>query len=43
MTKELIANLKNTIRQLDKTKSSIEDSIRNLQRELNDLSGEKKE
>ena len=40
MTKEKIHNLKNIIRQLDKTKSSIEDCIRNLQRELNELSSE---
>jgi len=41
MTKEKIHNLKNIIRQLNKTKSSIEDCIRNLQYELNKLSGEK--
>jgi len=37
--KEAIADIKNVIRQLSKTKSSIEDSIRLLQRQLNELEG----
>ena len=40
MTKEKKHNLQNLIKQLDKTKSYIESCIRNLQKELNELSSE---